>query len=218
MPRYPKGHREPAPQSERAFTLIELVLVITIMGLMIGIFSVRLSDINFWKEEAALRKLRDLVVYLNNAAVMDQSFYRLEFDLENRQYRVGVIKNVSTIMQNQSGANLPPLQLELSAMLSPDMGDESTLIPPPSMPSLAEPTTLPGQMEFLDVMTPRGKVAAGDKRENPSLIFSPRGTSEFGVIHVALGPGHPVTLLVNPWTGMAEVYREYKDFKWNLGR
>jgi prepilin-type N-terminal cleavage/methylation domain-containing protein len=212
MRRYPKGH------TERAFTLIELVLVITIMGLMIGIFSVRLSDINFWKEEAALRKLRDLVVYLNNAAVMDQSFYRLEFDLENRQYRVGVIKNDSSIIQNQSGANIPLLRLELSAMLSPDMGDESTLIPPPSMPSLAEPTTLPGQMEFLDVMTPRGKATTGDKRENPYLIFSPRGTSEFGVIHVALGPGHPVTILVNPWTGMAEVYREYKDFKWNLGR
>ena len=212
MRRYPKGH------TERAFTLIELVLVITILGLMIGIFSVRLSDINFWKEEAALRKLRDLVVYLNNAAVMDQSFYRLEFDLENRQYRVGVIKNDSSIIQNQSGANIPLLRLELSAMLSPDMGDESTLIPPPSMPSLAEPTTLPGQMEFLDVMTPRGKVTTGDKRENPYLIFSPRGTSEFGVIHVALGPGHPVTILVNPWTGMAEVYREYKDFQWNLGR
>lgn len=212
MPRALKVH------TERAFTLIELVLVITIMGLMIGIFSVRLSDIHFWKEEAALRKLSELVVYLNNAAVMDQSFYRIEFDLENRQYRVGVIKNESNVMQNQSGANLPPLQLELSAMLSPDMGDESTVIPPPSMPSLAEPTTLPGAMAFIDVMTPRGKVAAGDNRENPYLIFSPRGTSEFGVIHVAIGPGHPVTILVNPWTGMAEVYREYKDFKWNLGR
>ncbi|MEY4667506.1 MAG: hypothetical protein RL518_205 [Pseudomonadota bacterium] len=212
MPRYLKGH------AERAFTLIELVLVITIMGLMIGIFSVRLSDINFWKEEAALRKLSELVVYLNNAAVMDQSFYRIEFDLENRQYRVGVVKNDSNIMQNQSGANVPGLQLELSAMLSPDMGDEATVIPPPSMPSLAEPTTLPGSMEFLDVMTPRGKVSTGDKRDNPYLIFSPRGTSEFGVIHLALGPGLPVTILVNPWTGMAEVYREYKDYKWNLGR
>jgi len=218
MPRYPKGHRGPVGRNERAFTLIELVLVITIMGLMIGIFSVRLSDVNFWKEEAALRKLRELVIYLNNEAVMNQSFYRLEFDLENRQYRVGAIKNDSNIMQNQSGANIPPLQLELSAMLSPDMGDESTLVPPPGNLSLAEPTTLPGQMQFLDVMTPRGKVATGDKQDNPYLIFSPRGTSEFGVIHVALGPEHPVTILVNPWTGMAEVYREYKDFKWNLSK
>jgi prepilin-type N-terminal cleavage/methylation domain-containing protein len=216
MPRYLKGHKE------RAFTLIELVLVITIMGLMIGIFSVRLSDINFWKEEAALRKLRDLIVYLNNAAVMDQSFYRLEFDLENRQYRVGAISSANNGMEaataSSPGANVPTLKLELSAMLSPDMASQGTLIPPPSMPSLAEPTTLPGAMEFLDVMDPRGKVAVGDKRDNPYLIFSPRGTSEFGVIHLLLGPGHPVTILVNPWTGMAEVYREYKDFKWTLAK
>jgi len=201
----------------RGFTLSELILVITIMGLMVGMVSVRLSDMNFWKEETALKKLSDLVVFLNNQAVMDQSFYRIEFDLENRQYRVGVVKNESSITQNQAGVNLPPLQLELSAMLSPDMGDESTVIPPPSHPSLAEPTTFPGSMQYLDVLTPRGKVTTGDKRDNPFLIFSPRGTSEFGVIHLALGPGTPVTILVNPWTGMAEVYREYKEFEWTLG-
>lgn len=203
---------------QAGFTLIELVLVVAIVGLMIGLFAVKLSDVNYWKEEAALKKLSELVIFLNNQSVMDQSFYRMEFDLENRQYRVGVIKNESAITQNQSGVNLPPLQLELSALLSPDMGDESTIIPPPSHPSLAEPTTFPGAMQFLDVMTPRGKSLAGDKRDNPFLIFSPRGTSEFGVIHLALGPGHPVTILVNPWTGMAEVYREYKEFEWTLGK
>jgi len=203
---------------QRGFTMIELVLVVAIMGLMIGIFSVRLSDINYWKEEAALRKLSELVLFLNNQAVMDQAFYRMEFDLEKQEYRVGVMQNQSSVVQNQSGVNLPPLQLELSAMLSPDMGHESTMIPPPSYPSLAEPTTFPGAMQFLDVMTPRGKANTGDKRENPFLIFSPRGSSEFGVIHLALGPGKPITLLVNPWTGMAEVYREYKEFEWTLGR
>jgi len=202
----------------RGFTLIELVLVITIMGLMVGMVSIRLSDMNFWKEEAALKKLSEHIVFLNNQSVMDQSFYRIDFDLENRQYKVSVIKNESAILSNPTGANLPPLQLELAAMLSPDMGNESTLIPPPSYPSLAEPTTLPGRMEFLDVLTPRGKVSTGDKRGNPFLIFSPRGTSEFGVIHLALGPDQPVTILVNPWTGLAETFREYKEFKWTLGK
>ena len=203
---------------ERGFTIVELVLVITIMGLMISIFAVRLSDINFGKEEGAVRKLNELVIFLNNQAVMDQSFYRLEFDLENRQYKVGVVRNESTITSSPSGANIPPLQLELSAMLSPDIGDENTMIPPPSYPSLAEPTTLPGSLEFIDVLTPRGKVSVGDKRENPYLIFSPRGTSEFGVIHLSIGSQQQLTILVNPWTGMAELYREYKEFKWTLGQ
>jgi hypothetical protein len=149
---------------------------------------------------------------------MDQSFYRMDFDLENRQYRINVVKNESPALSNPSGINLPPLQMELAALLSPDMGDESTLIPPPSYPSLAEPTTLPGMMKFRDVLTPRGKVSAGDKRESPYLIFSPRGTSEFGVIHLDIGPDDPVTILVNPWTGLAETYREYKEFKWTLGK
>jgi hypothetical protein len=73
-------------------------------------------------------------------------------------------------------------------------------------------------MKFRDVLTPRGKVSAGDKRESPYLIFSPRGTSEFGVIHLDIGPDDPVTILVNPWTGLAETYREYKEFKWTLGK
>jgi len=212
MPRSMRAHKE------RAFTLIELVLVIAIMGLMIGMVSLRLSDVNFWKEEAAVQKLSELVVLLNNQAVMDQSFYRLEFDLEERQYRVGAIRSDSSIMANTTGVNLPPLKLELSALLSPDMGNSATLIPPPSFPSLAQPTTLPGRLEFLDVLTPRGKIETGDKRENPFLIFSPRGSSEFGVIHLALGPDQPITILVNPWTGMAETYREYKEFKWTMGK
>jgi prepilin-type N-terminal cleavage/methylation domain-containing protein len=205
-------------RTARGFTLIELVLVITIMGLMVGMVSVRLSDMNFWKEEAALKKLSETIVFLNNQAIMDQSFYRMDFDLENRQYRINVVKNESPALSNPSGINLPPLQMELAALLSPDMGDESTLIPPPSYPSLAEPTTLPGMMKFRDVLTPRGKVSAGDKRESPYLIFSPRGTSEFGVIHLDIGPDDPVTILVNPWTGLAETYREYKEFKWTLGK
>lgn len=202
----------------RGFTIIELILVITIMGLMVGIVSVRLSDMNFWKEEAALKKIQELVVFLNNQAVMDQSFYRVDFDLENKQYKVGVVKNENPPPASNFGVNLPPLQLELAALLSPDMSSDTTLIPPPSYPSLAEPKTLPGRMEFLDVLTPRGKITTGDKRENPYIIFSPRGTSEFGVIHLALGPGTPVTILINPWTGMAETYREYKEFKWTLGK
>ena len=205
-------------RTSRGFTLIELVLVITIMGLMVGIVSVRLSDMNFWKEEAALKKLSETIVFLNNQAVMDQSFYRIDFDLEKRQYRINVVQNQSSITSNPTGINLPPLQIELAGMLSPDMGDDTTLIPPPSYPSLSEPTILPGTMDFVDVLTPRGKVATGDKRENPYLIFSPRGNSEFGVIHLALGPKEQVTILVNPWTGLAETYREYKEFKWTLGK
>ena len=203
---------------ERGFTLVELVLVILIIGLSMGLISVRLGVLDFWREQTALRKLSETIVLLNTQAVMDQAFYRMEFDLEKNQYSVGVMRPEDTITQTANGVNLPPLALELAALLSPAIADGSTMIPPPSIPSLAQPTTLPGRLVFLDIVTPRGKTARGDSRENPFLMFSPRGFSEFGVIHLSSGENSAVTILSNPWTGLAEIFREYKDFEWTLGK
>jgi prepilin-type N-terminal cleavage/methylation domain-containing protein len=203
---------------QRGFTLVELVLVILIIGLSMGLVSVRLGVLDFWREQTALRKLSETIVLLNTQAVMDQAFYRLEFDLQKNEYRVGVMRPEDTITANANGVNLPPLALELAALLSPAIASGSTMIPPPSIPSLAQPTKLPGKLVFLDVVTPRGKSAQGDSRENPYLMFSPRGFSEFGVIHLSSGGNSAVTILSNPWTGVAETYREYKDFEWTLGK
>lgn len=205
-------------KDQRGFTLLELVLVIVIIGLAAGLFVVRLGVLDFWKERTALRKLSETIVLLNNQAVMDQAFYRMEFDLEKNQYAVGVMRPEDTVTQTSMPINLPPLQLELAALLSPNVADGSTMIPPPTMPSLAQPLQLPGRMVFMDIVTPRGKVTRNDNRENPSLMFSPRGFSEFGVIHISLGENSAITILVNPWTGLAEVYPEYKEFKWTLGK
>ena len=203
---------------QRGFTLVELVLVILIIGLSMGLLSVRLGILDFWREQTALRKLSETIVLLNTQAVMDQAFYRMEFDLEKNEFRVGVMRPEDTISTNATGVNLPPLALELAALLSPAMDSGATMIPPPSIPSLAQPTKLPGKLAFLDIVTPRGKAARGDSRENPFLIFSPRGFSEFGVIHLSSGGDSAVTILSNPWTGLAETFREYKDFEWTLGK
>lgn len=203
---------------ERGFTLMELVLVIVIIGLMLSVMVMRLGTFDFWKEQSTVRKLSELVVFLNNQAVMDQAFYRLEFDLEARSYRVGVMRVEDSLSTNPSGVNLSPLKLELAAIQSPSIDGDTTMIPPPSFPSLAEPTELPGTLFFEDIVTPRGKVTPDDKRENPFLLFSPRGASEFGVIHLATTTNEHFTILVNPWTGVAEVFREYKDFQWTLGK
>jgi prepilin-type N-terminal cleavage/methylation domain-containing protein len=203
---------------ERGFTLIELILVLLVIAGVATIITVRLGALNFWKEEAALRKLSETIVLLNTQAVMDQSFYRMEFDLEHNAYRIGVMRGDNSVVGTSTAVNLPPLQLELAALLSPSLRGESTMIPPPSYPSLAQPQQLPGEMKFTDVVTPRGKAIAGDRQENPFILFSPRSFSEFGVIHLMMGSGRPVTLMVNPWTGLAEVYREYKEFEWTLGK
>lgn len=204
--------------SQRGFTIAELVLVVIIIGLAVGLVSTRLGVVDGWREDAAFRKLADTIVFINNQAVMDQVYYRLEFDLENRRYRIGVVRPDDSLAPSPEGVNLPPLQLELANLLSPNVGSDTTVIPPPSLPSLAEPIALPGEMYFEDVVTPRGKIKAGEKRKNPFLLFSPRNASEFGVIHVTMGNGNQKTILVNPWTGLAETFNEYKDYQYNLNQ
>jgi len=211
----PIGHRV---SRQQGFTLIELILVLVIVALGFGVFTVRFGILDTWREKNALQKLTETIVLLNNQAVMDQAFYRMEFDLEENSWRVGVMRPEDMVAEADNQINLPPLVLELATLLSPSMPDGTTMIPPPSMPSLATPLKLPGQMVFLDIVTPRGKIARDEKRENPYLLFSPRGFSEFGVIHISMGESKAVTVLVNPWTGLAEVFREYKEFKWTLGR
>jgi prepilin-type N-terminal cleavage/methylation domain-containing protein len=204
--------------AQAGFTLIELVLVVLIVGLAVGLLSVRMGAVDFWKEQSSIRKLTETIMLLNNQAVMDQAFYRMEFDLENNQYRVGVLRPEDALTSSASSINLPPLVLELSTLISPSIADGSTMIPPPSIPSLAEPTKLGGRLVILDVVTPRGKITRDDDRDNPFLLFSPRGFSEFGVIHLSLGGNAAMTIMANPWTGMADVYREYKEFQWTLGQ
>lgn len=203
----------------RGFTLMELIIVVTLIGVTLGLLSTRMGTLDPWKERSAVRRLSELVVFLNNQAVMDQAFYRLEFDFETHTYRVGVMRPDDSLLANPYAQNLSPLENELAAMLSPSLDGESTMIPPPSFPSLAQPTQLPGQLRFIDVVTPRGMSRAADQREErPFLLFSPRGASEFGVIHLTLSNEKKKTILVNPWTGLAEVYDEYKEFQWTLGK
>ena len=45
-------------------------MVIVIMGLALGLVSMRLGVIDFWRERSAFRKLTDTIVFLNNQAVM----------------------------------------------------------------------------------------------------------------------------------------------------
>lgn len=201
------------------FTLLELVLVIAIIGIAAGIITVRFGGLDAWNERSALRKLSETLVLLNNQAVMDQAFYRLEFDLEENSYRVGVMRPENMVTESTCGANLPPLELELAALLSPSMASGATMIPPPSIPSLALPTNLPSSMAFLDIVTPRGThMRDSDSSEKPYLLFSPRGFSEFGVIHLGNRQKIVKTVLSNPWTGLAEIFDGYKELQWTLGQ
>jgi hypothetical protein len=144
----------------------------------------------------------------------------MDFDLQKNSYRVRVVRTEEhddEARLSEIAADAGALSLELSAFLNPSMGRSQTLIPPPSIPSLADDQPFPAGMSIEDIRTMRGR-AAPPHDESAYIAFSPRGFSEFAVLHLRLSSGLPVTILVNPFSGLTEIYREYKDFEWTYGR
>lgn len=193
-------------------------MVLIIIGMVFGLLLGRIGTVSFWDQESFLRKLSETIVFLHHQAVMDQTTYALEINMEKNSYKVGAVKveegGESHLAQFAEDAGT--ISLELAAFLNPSMGTAQSIIPPPSFPSLAEDVTPPADIVFEDIHTMRGILT---KEQGKGFIFfSPRGFSEFAVIHLFLAGGQPATILVNPFTGLTELYRERKDFKWTYGR
>ena len=202
------------------FTLIELVVVISIIAIVMLLVTVRIGTFEYWKEEGFIREFSELTQLLHNQAIADQSFYRLDLDLKNNTYKVGVLRveeeaYSSGLTSLASTAGI--VSTELAFFLYPSIGRSQTVIPPPSYPSLAEVRHLPGSVAFEDVRTMRGDQKSSEA-DKAYVMFSPRGFSEFAVIHLRLSGDRPVTILINPFTGLTDIYREYKEFEWTYGK
>ena len=167
-------------------------------------------------------KSSEVIEFLHHQAVADQAFYRMEFDLKNHTYKVGVFRS-GPIVEDESlsvlASDAGNLTLELAAFLNPSTGQEGTMIPPPSFPSLAEPVDLAPDLTIDSIRTMRGKKIASEGGK-AFIMFSPRGFSEFAVLHIAAGEYKKITILVNPFTGLTEIFKgdEFKDFEWTFGR
>ena len=220
----------PASRGIGGFTLIELMVVMMVLGLVYALVLPRLPNVRYWREEAMLRKLSETITSLHFQAVNDGVFYRMEFDLRGDLdkcrktpcYRVGQIvaeQEDTSILEKETttaGNSAGLLSLELAAFLNPSTGEYQNMIVPENFPSLAEPVQLEPETFIAEIKTMRGMQTADDS-DRPYIMFSPRGFSEFAVIHLQMSnEDNKVTLLVNPFTGLTEIYRgpKFKDFEW----
>lgn len=215
---------------ERAFTLLEVVMVILVLGVAYALLVPRLPSVQYWREEAMIRRLSETISFLHRQAINDGVYYRLEFDLdgtlegcEDQQcYRIGeiVAEGEDTSAINKvANFDVGFLSLELAAFLNPSLGEYQNIEAPRNFPSLKDPVILERDTKIVGIRTMRGdfSVGASKNSERPYVIFSPRGFSEFAVIHLQLSAeDNKATILINPFTGITDIYREpqFRDFEW----
>ena len=194
---------------------------------MMVLATVPTGAISYWQEESFIRRLTDTIQFLHTQAVADQAFYRLEFDFGKGEqqsfYSVGVVKPDEEMLPVTNSADASVVSsedvglvsTELYFFLHPSTGVDGsyTIIPPPSYPSLYQPVFFPRDVTLERVRTAASVYERGHD-DKAFLVFSPRGFSAFAVLHLKLSGGAPVTILVNPFTGMTTVYREFRDFDW----
>lgn len=200
-------------------TLIEIVVVLMLVGALLLLAGQSLGTFTYWKEEGTIRSLSELISFLHRQAVVDQTYYRLELNFEKDEYRVWTVLPDPDLPQNLAayGADVGNLTRELASFLSPAMSDAQSLSPPQTFPSLADAVQLPPGMHFRDVRTMAGKKEAA-QGGSAYVTFSPRGFSEFAVIHLLQSAGSVITILVNPFTGNTEVFNADKDFQWTYSK
>jgi prepilin-type N-terminal cleavage/methylation domain-containing protein len=205
---------------ERAFTLLELVVVITLIGVASMLIVSRFNLFSFWKEDAALKKILSTIEFLHDHAVADQQYYRLDFSYPQNAYRVSsLITEQGPANQKQiqaCGADAGLLTCELAAAKFPSLGDQYSLVAPPDFPSLHTPEPFPDGMVVKNFKTMRGTTSPGSN-ENDYIMFHPKGFSDFAVIHLFMPTRGIVTIMVNPFTGSAELLDGEKEFEWTYG-
>jgi prepilin-type N-terminal cleavage/methylation domain-containing protein len=218
-------HKKRNRSSNFGFTLIEIAVVILIIGLVYSLVFTRSSYATYFREEGFLRQLTETISFLHQRAEIDGKAYKLEFNFtesltSNERgywYRVREIP-VRVVQNNNITSSTGILSRQLSQLITSDIDLESNGVEPQNFPSLKEKVFLPDTLTMTDIRLQGGVITEHSSEELPSIFFSPQGFSDFAVLHFENQAQAPITILVNPFSGICTIYKEFKDFEWTFGR
>lgn len=227
------------------FTLIELVAVVIIIAIIGSFAISRVESINAWKYESDIRKLANTWETLFQESFGRGDSYRLTIDLDSDSYSVRREIPVETNgpvqvdylahfrtdeerkrRQDEQLRELPSVNDEfqeedrrqsgsLDALfyqaLFADPYGQVRLGRPLQFPSLAEPQPLTQGLAFKDVRIGDEVFTTGVAL----LRFSPRGTTDFAIVHLASGDEEIYTLAIDPATGKVSIKNGYHDVIWS---
>ena len=75
-------------RKQSAFTLVELLLVITIMSILAGIILPTLGNSSTFQLNSAVRELNAIIMYTQNLAITNQQRYQITFSTDNNEFEV----------------------------------------------------------------------------------------------------------------------------------
>lgn len=201
-------HTPLTPQS--GFTLIELIISITIIASISTFVVFRFGVVDSYHEEKIISKLQNLPPYLLQRSMTEGKSYGMQFDLTANNFKVGVLADFGNVNSQFSsyGGVLSQELIEFTAPI--DLASGQGLIDIPDS-SISELNFLPSGSRIYRITTSYGTFEDG----LVPIVFSPLGGAEFTVINYQRNSGE-VTLLIDPYSGVVTRYEGFEKFSWNL--
>jgi prepilin-type N-terminal cleavage/methylation domain-containing protein len=223
-------------------TLVELVVVISLIA-VIGTLAIRrLDTVSAWKQRSDIRKFAATWEFLHREAQRRGDAFRLIIDLDKETYTVrqeipilrGQTKDVDylknmrleserrRIEESQTSEQDAykyreelegrPLDEQYFHVIFEDPYGTVRQTVPLDHPRLADTHEFASDLSFRDV------VMAGQRTDSGQAVirFSPRGASDFAVVHLWRS-GEPMTVMMNPSTGQMLIENREVDFDWLAG-
>ena len=215
---------------------------------MSGLAAQRLDPIILWKQKEDIRKFAHTWEFLFHHAISRGETFRLVIDMDKDSYyvlrevrkredieveNVDYLENLRTRKEKERRAAEDEELLEVEEEVRVDeerrTGDLTTqffemafadpygaiqLARPSELKSLAKPKELTDGLSFQDMRVEENETDSG----RAFIRLSPRGSSQFAVVHFLVEEEANFTVMMNPSTGKVSIKEGYEDFKWTYGK
>jgi general secretion pathway protein H len=200
--------------SERGFTLIEIMIVVLIIALMMGLGVAVLFPGNEAKLRDQSSKIAGTVKFLYNESAIKNRYYRLVFDLDSQSYRVEsseepyLVRMVDEAQKKKDEDKDPDATPDGAAFTA----EEGLLVDPVRLPAGIKIKDI--SVMHLPTRVEQGKV---------EVYFFPNGFVEPAVVNLTdEDEENFYSLQFNPMTGRVRIRSEYfevdpKDLSSNRG-